>query len=182
MDKCYGAGTIRTMAMTPDAPTDALNFEEILKVQAADAELAQLEDRRRQELAPLVSTLWKGDRARGVKGSGIGGVKEHHAARWVLGILGVALLLGLVAGPLFYLNDRLATTSSNVVSDLTQFSHYEQGQSANNAAVARVERNAHQTKSGGVTVWAEASGNTCWGVVVSGGSASSVEKQAADLC
>jgi hypothetical protein len=68
------------------------------------------------------------------------------------------------------------------VSDLGQFSRFEQGLPADQSAVARVEDHAHKTVSGGTTVWAEQSGGTCWGVSVSGGVASSVLPQAAALC
>ena len=100
---------------------------------------------------------------------------------WLVGA-GVALvIMALFTAPLLWLHHSTGG-GGGVISDLGQFSKFQQGQSADQSAVSRVERDATRTVSGGMTVWAEKSGNTCWGVVVSNGTASSVQAQPASFC
>jgi hypothetical protein len=176
------------MAILPDADLEqrgtasvpaegpALSFAEMQAAKDAQIKLDEAEAEHEAELARIVASHWKGDPI-----AGNSRVQNRHTSRWVLGIVGGLILIGVVVGPLI-LDGRLAQNGSSVVSDLTQFSKFEQGQKANSVAVAQVEHNARETISGGATVWAERSGNKCWGVVVSGGSASAPELQASSLC
>jgi hypothetical protein len=141
----------------------------------AAAELAADEVTHTAQLEDIVRTHWKG----GVPAK----VPASSTRRWVITSAVVIVFVGAMIWPLVWATNRLHQTSSTgVVGDLTQFSLTEQGLPANQAAVTRVERDATRTVVGGTTVWAERSGNQCWGVVVSGGSASTPQLQEASLC
>jgi hypothetical protein len=112
------------------------------------------------------------------------------AARWqtvtplrlALIVVGALVVVGAIVGPLLWVRQLGSSGGTGVVSDLAQFSRYKQGLSADMGAVSRVEASARTTTSGGSTVWAERSGQACWGVVVSGTSASGVQAQESRLC
>jgi hypothetical protein len=97
-------------------------------------------------------------------------------------IILILVVLPLVLVPLFVHHKPTSPTAS-IQSDLQAFSLYERGQSATNAQVQLVQREAVQTPSGsGVTVWAMYSGSTCYGVSVGPGEAGSVQTEPNNYC
>jgi len=101
-------------------------------------------------------------------------------------ILVVVVLVSLMVAPMFFIPSILkkaqTTDTSKVLADLTQFSNYQRGESADQSAVTYVEDHAKQTTTNDGTTWALAVGTRCYGVSTVGGVVSTPTVVAASYC
>jgi hypothetical protein len=169
--------------MTTTPGENAVSLDAEVEMARRTREAAETLERENREhdarVAEIAAAHWKGGRG---LASPIGAKSKRGRLGWVALGSGVFILVAAMVVPLLWATHELHQTSSGVISDLGQFSKYEQNQPYSEAAVTRVENNAVRTSSGGATIWAERVGTKCWGVVVSGGTASGVEPQVMSLC